>query len=217
MLPTQEAALYVGVDVGIKHDCSAVVAVRYERDRLVLALHRIWRPTPKDPLNIEATVEAFLRGLHARYRVQRIDVDPYQMARSIETLKRDGLRICEFPQTPASTTQVGQTLFEQLNGRTLRLYPAQDLRAQALNTVAVESSRGWRIAKEKTSKKIDAIVALSMACTAAIESPPRQSGGVVMVIPRRTSLPEELLRRRGPHMVQNPRGEWEYFRDPRYN
>jgi hypothetical protein len=34
--------------------------------------------------------------------------------------------------------------------------------------VAVENPRGWRIAKEKASKKIDAIVALAMACVAAM-------------------------------------------------
>ena len=42
------------------------------------------------------------------------------------------------------------------------------MRQQALSTVAVENPRGWRIAKEKASKKIDAIVALSMACVAAM-------------------------------------------------
>ena len=35
-------------------------------------------------------------------------------------------------------------------------------------TVAVENPRGWRIAKEKPSRKIDAIVALSMASVAAM-------------------------------------------------
>jgi hypothetical protein len=34
--------------------------------------------------------------------------------------------------------------------------------------VAVENPRGWRIAKEKASKKIDAIVALAMACVPAM-------------------------------------------------
>ena len=34
--------------------------------------------------------------------------------------------------------------------------------------MAVENRRGWRIAKEKASKKIDAIVALAMACVAAM-------------------------------------------------
>jgi hypothetical protein len=54
----------------------------------------------------------------------------------------------------------------------LRLYPADDLRQQALSRVAVENPRGWRIAKEKTSKKIDAIVALAMAVLSAVEHGP---------------------------------------------
>jgi hypothetical protein len=48
------------------------------------------------------------------------------------------------------------------------LYPSDKLRQQALSTVAIENPRGWRIAKEKASKKIDAIVALAMACCAAM-------------------------------------------------
>ena len=37
---------------------------------------------------------------------------------------------------------MGQTLFDLLNGRALRVYTADDLRQ-------VETLRGWRIAKEK--------------------------------------------------------------------
>lgn len=44
-----------------------------------------------------------------------------------------------------------------------------DPRVQALTSVEVESARGWRIAKEKASRKIDAVVALAMACVAAPE------------------------------------------------
>ena len=67
---------------------------------------------------------------------------------------------------------MGQTLFDLLNGRVLRVYAADDLRQQALNTVAVETPQRWRIAKEKAAKKIDAIVALAIACVAAIEGKP---------------------------------------------
>jgi hypothetical protein len=44
-----------------------------------------------------------------------------------------------------------------------------ELRAQALNTVSTESTRGWRISKEKASQKIDAIVALAMGCVSALD------------------------------------------------
>jgi phage terminase large subunit-like protein len=62
---------------------------------------------------------------------------------------------------------MGQTLFDLLNGRNLRIYKSDELRTQALNTVATESSRGFRISKEKASNKIDSIIALAMACVSA--------------------------------------------------
>jgi hypothetical protein len=46
------------------------------------------------------------------------------------------------PQTTANLTAMGQNLFDLLNGRNVRLYPATDLRTHALNTIAVESPRG---------------------------------------------------------------------------
>ncbi|MGH2358946.1 MAG: hypothetical protein ACRDGM_00145 [bacterium] len=213
-LPTKEHPLFVGVDVGIKHDNAAVVAVWRDGAKLVLARHHIWKPSATEPLDLEATVEQYLRDLHDRYRVREILCDPFQFHRSITTLKAAGLPIREFPQTTANTTLMGQTLFELLDGKNLRFYPAEDLRAQALNTVAVESSRGWRIAKEKASKKIDAIVALSMACLAAIESGAQPvSGGVGVVVrrlPRRVVSPAGWLAR-----IDQVTRRDEVYRDPR--
>ncbi|TKB75260.1 MAG: hypothetical protein E8D45_07850 [Nitrospira sp.] len=174
LLPNSEYRLFVGVDAGIKHDTAAVVAVCWDGDRLRLAAHRIWTPSPDHPLDLEATIEAYLRELCDRYDVSRIACDPYQLHRSITTLRAAGLRIEEFPQTTANTTRMGQALFDLLNGKNVRLYPSDELRAQALNTVAVESPRGWRIAKEKAGKKIDAVVALAMACCAALDRPRRE-------------------------------------------
>lgn len=173
LLPTDKATVFIGVDAGLKHDNAAVVAVTrdpHDRDRVRLAAHRIWRPTPKAPLDIEATIEDFLRSLHRRYKIQEILCDPYQLHRSITTLERAGLPIKEYPQTSGGTMAMGQALFELLNGKNLRMYPSDELRQQAMHTVAIESPRGWRIAKEKASRKIDAIVALSMACVSAIST-----------------------------------------------
>jgi hypothetical protein len=169
LVADRSKSLHVGVDAAQKSDYAAVVAVYWEHNKLVLAVHRLWKPSPSEPLDLEATIEAYLRELHARFSLVEIVCDPWQMARSIATLKAAGLPIRELPQTSASTTAFGQNLFELINGKNLRLYPAEDLRQQALNTVAVESTRGWRIAKDKSSKKIDAIVALAMACISAVE------------------------------------------------
>ena len=120
------------------------------------------------PLDLENTVEEDLRELNEQNDVVEIFADPYQMHRSITTLQAAGVPIKEYAQTQANCTLMGQTLFDLLTGLNLEVYPSDELRQQALSTVAVENPRGWRIAKEKASKKIDAIVALAMACVAAM-------------------------------------------------
>ena len=171
LLDKSDVPLWVGVDAGIKSDNAAVVAVTVDGDDLVLATHRVWKPSKAEPLDIEASIERFLRELCKGAKVERIVCDPYQLHRSITTLRREGLPIEEYPQTLPNLTAAGQALYDLLRSRRLRLYRDQELRQQALNTVAVESPRGWRIAKEKASKKIDAIVALAMACKVAMERP----------------------------------------------
>ena len=172
LLPNRKHELFVGVDAGIKHDSSAVAAVYREEDRLILACHRIWTPSTSEPLDLEATIEGYLRELEEQFVLRRIYVDPFQMHRSITTLKADGLAIHEFPQTVNNTVRMGQALFDVLNGKNLCLYPSDELRQQAMHTVAIENPRGFRIAKEKASQKIDAVVALAMACVAAMDLAP---------------------------------------------
>jgi len=121
-----------------------------------------------DKLVKKNTVEEDLRELNEQNDVVEIFADPYQMHRSITTLQAAGVPIKEYAQNQANCTLMGQTLCDLLTGLNLEVYPSDELRQQALSTVAVENPRGWRIAKEKASKKIDAIVALAMACVAAM-------------------------------------------------
>jgi hypothetical protein len=65
------------------------------------------------------------------------------MHRSITTLQAAGLPIREFPQTQANCTLMGQTLFDLLTGLNLEIYISDELRQQALGTVAVENPRGF--------------------------------------------------------------------------
>jgi len=58
----------VGIDVGIKHDNAARVAVGWDDagEKLFLVSHRIWKPTANQPLDLENTVEEDLRELTSR-------------------------------------------------------------------------------------------------------------------------------------------------------
>ena len=74
----------------------------------------------------------------------------------------------EFAQTSGNLTEASTGLYELFKGRNLILYPDADLRLAVSRSVAVESSRGWRISKEKASHKIDIVVALAQACLGAV-------------------------------------------------
>jgi len=174
LLANPELSVYSGIDAALKHDIAARVTVAWDGDtKFRLVSHRLWKPTGAQPLDLESTLEADVRAVHQAFDAREFVADPWQMARSVATLKAAGIRIRELPQTVPTTTAMGQALLDALNSRALRMYPSEELRAQAFNTVAIETTRGWRIAKERASRKIDGIVALAMAVLAATEAGPR--------------------------------------------
>jgi phage terminase large subunit-like protein len=56
-----------------------------------------------------------------------------------------------------------------LTTKGIRFYNAPDLRTHVLNAVSIETPRGIRRSKQKTSNKIDGAVALSFAVLAAVQ------------------------------------------------
>jgi phage terminase large subunit-like protein len=173
--------VFIGVDASVKHDSTAIVAVTPLPDKRVrLVMHRIFQPTPDAPLDFEATVEATLIDLCNRFAVRSIRFDPYQMQAVAQRLQKRGLPVQEFPQTVPNLTIASQGLWELIESRGLILYPDAAMRLAASRAIAIETARGWRIAKEKQSHKIDVIVALGMAAhvaaAPAYEAPQPQFG-----------------------------------------
>ncbi len=167
--------IWVGVDASVKHDSTAIVAVSFDAkaQQVKLVTHRIFQPAPDQPLNFETTIEATVRDLAKRFRLRRCLFDPYQMQSSAQRLIRDGIPMEEFPQSSANLTAASQNLYDLILGGNLQLYPDASMRLAASRAVAVESPRGWRIAKERQRHKVDVIVALAQAAYAAVQS---QSG-----------------------------------------
>jgi hypothetical protein len=86
-----------------------------------------------------------------------------------QRLVKAGLPIEEFPQTTGNLTAASQNLFDLIESQSLIVYPDAGMRLAVSRAVAKESVRGWRIAKERQSHKIDVVVALAMACHAAVQ------------------------------------------------
>jgi phage terminase large subunit-like protein len=74
-------------------------------------------PREAEPLDFEAKIERTLLDLHKRFFLRKVFFDPWQMQATAQRLTRAGLRIVEFPQSPANLTAASQNLFELIQGQ----------------------------------------------------------------------------------------------------
>jgi hypothetical protein len=168
--------VWVGVDASVKRDSTAIVAVSWndKAKKVRLVWHRIFTPRKADPIDFEDMIEETILDLRRRFLVRRVHFDPYQMQASSQRLRRLGINMVEFPQSLPNLTRASQNLYELIKSGGIVLYPDADIRLALQRSVAVESTRGWRIAKDKTSHKIDVVVALGMAAVGAVRQGQRE-------------------------------------------
>ena len=188
ILNNNSLPVFVGVDASVKKDLTAIVAVCWDRiaQKVRLVFHRIFQPTASAPLDFEATVERTVRELRGRFSVRGVYFDPYQMASVSQRLQASGVPMREFPQTVANLTAMGSNLYELIKGGNIVVYPDADIRLAINRAIAKETPRGWKITKEKSSHKIDVVVALAMAALHAVEQGQQQLSMNVMPIIVRT-------------------------------
>jgi hypothetical protein len=184
----QRWPIIIGVDVGVKHDCTAVAGVYYdsERKKVGLAFHRIWTPTPGQPLDLEATVETYLLQQKEKYNIHAVVYDPNQFHRSMTTLRdKFGVTMVEYPQSPSRMEMVGQAFYEAIRGKYLEVYPNDEVRSHIRHTTAENRGRGFRLVKgDRLGKPMDFSIAIAMAVHFAIDS-----GGVDVSRPIRIEIP----------------------------
>jgi hypothetical protein len=169
-VPDKALQIWVGVDASVKRDSTALVAVAFDKktQSARLVQHRVFVPTPDNPINFDATVEQTLLDWRRQFSLRKVWFDPFQMAAVAQRLAKANIKIEEYPQTLPNLTAATQNLFDMIQSRSLALYPDAAMRLAVSRAIIVESSRGWRLDKLKQHHKIDVIVALGMACLAAI-------------------------------------------------
>jgi hypothetical protein len=74
------------------------------------------------------------------------------MQASAQRLRRLGVNMFEFPQSVPNLTRASQNLFELIKSQGIMLYPEADIRLAVQRSVAIEGTRGWRIAKDNLSQ-----------------------------------------------------------------
>jgi phage terminase large subunit-like protein len=120
-------------------------------------------------IDFSVQVEQVLRDWYRRFSLREVSYDPYQMAASSQRLMREGLPMKEYAQTVNNLTAMGENLFQLIKGRNLLVYPDEAIRTAVSRAIAVEGARGWKIAKDKQSHRIDIVIAMGMAALACLK------------------------------------------------
>ena len=166
----------IGLDASTSRDDTAAVGcwLNSDTDRVEVVYVRTWRPERgelrggKPTVDLSAVRDEMLR-LAGQGNVDAIVYDPFQLHAIATDLERAGITMIEMPQTSARTA-ADQALYDAIIGRRVAHYGDPTLTDHLMSAVAVHSPRGARIAKERTSAKIDAAVALSMAAYTTVET-----------------------------------------------
>jgi phage terminase large subunit-like protein len=167
----RELQIWVGVDASTKRDSTALVACAYHTEAKCVRLvaHRVFTPTLGDPIDFESTIERTILEWDERFLLRKVLFDPFQMVSVAQRLQRAGVQIEEFVQSVPGLTACTSNLYDLIQSRSIMLYPDAAMRLAVSRAIMVESSRGFRLAKDKQQHKIDVIVALSMAALAAVK------------------------------------------------
>lgn len=160
------AAVYLGVDVGVKKDSTAVVAVEAHPEepggpRRVQA--EVFTPKGDGtPLDL-GLVEDAVRRAADRWEVLEVAYDRWSFERSAQILSDEGLLMAEFPMTNARMAPATHRLFEAIQKRAVQHDGDPVLRAHVEAGFLKATERGDRLTKGKASRPIDALMALLIA------------------------------------------------------
>ena len=153
---------WVGVDIGLKRDSSAVVACQLRPDGRRHVTARIWTPTPDGRLEA-SDVMAHLRWLCDGFDVKSISYDPRFFDLPAQTLYDEGLPMIEVPQSQERMTPIVGATFDTIKNGALSHDGDALFSSHVLAAVARVNERGFTLSKGRSKDHIDAAVAMTLA------------------------------------------------------
>jgi len=167
----EHADVWVGVDIGLRHDTSAVVVIwQRPEDEKWLVEAKVFVPPEGDELQL-SDVENHIMYLAGYYSVQGVVYDRWAFSRSAQELSSRGLLCLEFPMTNERTVPACARLLEAVNRQEIVHDGNPILKAHVEAGAVRMTERGWRISKGRSTQigvgKIDALIALLLVFTVA--------------------------------------------------
>jgi phage terminase large subunit-like protein len=166
------APTWVGVDVGLKRDSTAVVSVQFRPDGRIHATAKIWLPATDEPVDARDVMD-YLRRLCDRYQVGAIAFDPRFFDVPAKMLYDEGLPMVELPQSVERMTPAIGSLYELIRNGGLSHNGEEGFTTQVLNGVPRLNERGFTLQKNRSRGRIDAAIALALAVDRALHKKER--------------------------------------------
>jgi len=162
---------WVGVDIGLKRDSSAVVAVQVRPDGRRHVTARIWTPTPDGRLDVTDVMQ-HLRDLDRRHDLRAVHYDPRFFDLPAQQLVDEGLPMVEAPQVLERMTPAAGATLEEIKRGSISHDGDALFDSHVLTAVPRFNERGFTLSKGRSRDRIDAAVAMLLAVHASLTPEP---------------------------------------------
>lgn len=153
------ADTWVGVDVGLRRDTSAVVVGQRRPDGVLHTTATIWKPRSDLAIDVSA-IMAHLRELDRTYHLVEVAYDPRHFELPATGLTDEGLPMVEVPQSPERMVPATGALYEAIMREEISHDGAADYERQILSAMPTFTDTSFRLTKSKSRGHIDAAIAL---------------------------------------------------------
>jgi phage terminase large subunit-like protein len=173
------APTWLGVDMGLYKDSTAVASVQIRPDGRLHIKTKIWMPQKDTPVDLVEVME-YLRNQCDTYKVGAISYDPRLFEYAAMMLHQEGLPMVNVPQTPARMTPIIGNTYERILNGEISHDDDEIFATHVLNAVPKIQENGFTLQKSKSRGKIDACIAMTLAVDRAIFRPPPRPKIVVL-------------------------------------
>jgi phage terminase large subunit-like protein len=166
---TPDQPVVIGVDAAVTSDCFALVMVSRAGTQLATRYVKVWVPPKGGEIDFDEP-EQELRRLFQTYNVVQVAYDPNKIEHMMQRLRAEGMAWCKsFPQGQKRLI-ADKRLHDIIRDREIVHQGEPDLIAHIKNANVnlTGDDDKLRIVKRSEDLKVDAVVALSMACYEAL-------------------------------------------------
>ena len=158
------ASTYVGVDVSMTRDCTAVVALQERGDGRLHVHAKIWNPLLGREVDL-VEVSRYILDLSFKYDVREVSYDPRFFEGEAARLEGQRVPVLKVPQTIEHMVPAISALRARIFQAGLSHDADEQFAAHVVNAVARPTEHSYTLSKSKSAPRghIDACIALALA------------------------------------------------------